>query len=103
MTETDAVTNRILLWLQINGYPAWRVGANPVPGRRLRASSRGIGDIIAVVRPSGRHMEIEIKTGTDRPRSEQLAHAEQIRKAGAWHLFIKSFEDFQEQFAVVLQ
>lgn len=98
MTETDAVTKRILLWLALNGHPCWRQNLGSHHRHRLASASRGVGDIIAVMKPSGVHLEIEIKTGKDRLRKDQVKHAERIEKAGGKYIVASSLDDFLRKF-----
>ena len=97
MTETDKTTKRILLLLQIYGHTAWRQNAGAVPGRRAPLESKGIGDVVAILKPYGRHLEVEVKTGRDRQRPEQTLHAAAVRRAGGIYILAKDFDDFVEQ------
>jgi hypothetical protein len=54
-----------------------------------------MADITAVV--NGRHVSIEVKTGRDKPRPEQMNVKRQIEDAGGIYIFVRTFEDFLEQ------
>jgi Holliday junction resolvase len=54
-----------------------------------------MADITAVV--NGKHVSIEVKTGRDKPRPEQMKVKQQIEHAGGIYIFVRTFEDFLEQ------
>lgn len=74
--------------------PVCRNGA--VVGFRSGGKS-GIPDIVGMLRPHGRFFGVEIKTGRDKLRPEQIGFHSQARKLGAFILVVKDYEDFIDQ------
>jgi hypothetical protein len=56
------------------------------------ATRKGTADISATIK--GRSVMIEIKTGKDKPRPEQLAEQQRERQAGGIYEFISTPEQF---------
>lgn len=75
----------------------------PIPGTgRFRpAPKTGLPDIVAIKPPGGQHVGIEVKTGRDRLRPEQVGTLENIRRMGGIALVVKDFEDFLNQWELV--
>jgi predicted transcriptional regulator len=59
-----------------------------------------MADITAVV--NGRHVSIEVKTGRDKPRLEQMKVKRQIEHTGGIYIFAHSFDEFLEQIQLTL-
>ena len=98
MTDTDRTTKQILIFLTANGHACWRQNQGSHHRRRMPDESRGVADVLAVIRPIGRLLEVEVKTGADRPSKYQIAHALRVQASGGWHIFASTFDDFEEQF-----
>ena len=100
MTKTNETTRDILKSLFACGVFAWRHNVLPIPlpGGGYRSGSKsGIPDIIGILPVSGKFLGIEIKTGKDRLRPEQIGFHTTARKLGAVIMVVKDFNDFQEQ------
>jgi len=70
-------------------------------GRYVRSGSRrGMADITAVV--NGKHVSIEVKTGKDRMRTDQLKVKAEVEKSGGIYITSRSFDDFLEQIKVFI-
>lgn len=94
----DHTKQNIVEYLNRQKHTAWQQQTVGVRGRRLPASSRGIGDICACLRPRGIHFEVELKRKGDRIRDEQFAHLCDIRRAGGFYIIVQDFDDFCQQF-----
>jgi hypothetical protein len=51
-----------------------------------------VADVVACI--NGRHVEIEVKAGSDKPRIEQLQRQQEIKRAGGVYEFIHSTDEF---------
>jgi hypothetical protein len=68
----------------------------------VRSSGKtGVPDILGICPPAGTFLGIEIKTGQDRLRPEQIGFHSSARSCGARVLTVKTWEDFLEQFSTV--
>lgn len=106
MTKTNETTRDILKFLFASGVFAWRHNVLPIPmdGGRFRPGGKtGIPDIIGVLCPDlweqsgGKFIGVEIKTGRDRLRPEQIGFHTTARKLGAVIMVVKDYEDFLQQ------
>lgn len=99
--EHTRLVNQLLEALALAGILAWpnNTGAIKYEGRFLRYGKKGSGDIIAVLPPSGRHAEIEAKTGNATQRKEQKTHQRIVEKMGGLYIVARSPEDMLEQLA----
>jgi Holliday junction resolvase len=97
MTETNDETRRILEYLNSSGNFCWRQNAVRVPGRHFPKKNRGIGDIIGVLK-GGRHIEVEVKTGRDKPSLEQMNHSARVNERGGLHIFVADFNEFLHKY-----
>lgn len=95
MTTTET-TNAIIKYLTVLGCYVWRQNTVGIAGRRIAKSSRGVGDIIGLTR-DGRHIEVEIKTGADKLRDEQIIHGEAVQRRNGLYFVAKTFDDFEKQ------
>ncbi|GAB6395249.1 MAG: hypothetical protein MdMp024_1572 [Bacteroidales bacterium] len=98
--SANALTKCIVAWLQLHGCFAGRVNTTGTYNHKLRkyihsSARKGMADITAVV--NGRHVSIEVKTGRDRPRPEQMRAKQEIEAAGGIYIFVRSFDDFLEK------
>jgi len=59
-------------------------------------STKGVADIVACI--NGRHVELEVKAGKDKPSLEQLQRQQEIRRAGGVYEFICSTDAFTSFF-----
>lgn len=65
-------------------------------GRYIKSGSRnGMADVNACI--SGRHIQIEVKFGHDKPRPAQLQVQKEVENAGGVYLFVKTFDDYLSQ------
>jgi len=98
-SKTSALTEQILGYLAVKNVPAWRNNTMAVwdakrnTYRSVKPRDKGVADIIAVVPPAGRLLEIEIKVGGDRQSEWQKMHQKWIESAGAAYLIVKDFDD----------
>src|SRR6185369_17758138 len=77
------------------GVPVQRGGT--VVGFRSAGKS-GVPDITAILPPVGTSFYVEVKTGKDRLRPEQIGFIASAEKCGSRVLVVKDFADFQAQF-----
>ena len=64
----------------------------------MRPSGKaGLPDIMGILQPRGRLLGIEVKTGKDRLRPEQIGFHANARAAGALILVVKDYDDFINQ------
>lgn len=96
----NELTKCITAWLSLHGHFAGRVNTmgtyNQKLGKYVKSGSkRGMADITAVI--NGRHISIEVKTGRDKIRPEQLECKSEIEKAGGVYIIASSFDNFLEQ------
>ena len=94
MNDTDNITRDILSMLHRHGHAAWRQNAAHVRGRRTPKDSQGIGDIVAVLAPDGRHLEVEVKVNRDTLRDSQVKHSQLVTGAGGIHKVVHSLDEF---------
>ena len=100
MSQTNKTTNAILKFLFSAGIFAWRANVLPVPllGGGFRPGGKaGTPDILGILTKTGRFLGIEIKSGRDRLRPEQIGFHKNAMDAGALILVVKDFEDFLTQ------
>ena len=106
MTQTNEITNLILQDLFRRQIFAWRNSVGTGSGiytdkdgntktRWFQMGKSGASDIIAALPPNGQFLAIEIKTGRDRMRLEQLGFKANLEKMGGIYWVIKDFEDYQ--------
>lgn len=101
MSVTNDTTKAILNYLYNLGILAWRQNTTgiPLPNGGFRpGSKKGVGDIVAVLPPSGRHCEIEIKSGRDKMRPEQIGQQKNVEAMGGIYLVVKDYPDFLDKF-----
>lgn len=103
-SPTNQTTVKILDFLIRHKIPCRRINVLGVPITRdgaqvgYRPSTMvGMSDILAWLPPSGRGLAVEIKTGKDKLRPEQVAFLSGIEKAGGISLVVSSFEDFEQK------
>lgn len=97
MTETNALTNSIIQFLQLKGHFVSRIQSqgqyHPKRGMWIKSKvRRGIGDIIACI--DGQFWMIEIKTGKDRQSVYQKEVEKDVKKAGGKYIIVRAFGEF---------
>ena len=100
MSDTNKTTRLILNDLFNRRIFAWRenTAGIPLPQGGFRPGGKtGKHDIIAILPPSGCFLGIEIKTGHDRLRPEQLGFKANLEQMGGIYLVVKDFDDYQQQ------
>jgi len=84
---------------------SWRMNTQGVPlhgkqaGKFRPAPCRGISDIMALLKPSGRMLAIEVKSKTGRVTPEQTAFLESIKGSGGVALVARSIADVENAIA----
>ena len=96
----NELTRCILGWLKLNGHFGARVNTmgtyNAKLGKYIRSGSKkGMADITAVI--NGKHVSIEVKTGRDKIRLEQMKVKSEVEAAGGVYIVASTFDDFLEQ------
>jgi hypothetical protein len=99
MSITNDLTREIIEYIYTQGGYAFRVNDTGVYDKaigRYRASAKkGICDILAVY--NSRFIGIEIKTGRDRLRDEQIGFIKNIEHCGGKVFVIGNMNEFIEQ------
>lgn len=62
-------------------------------GRGVSFGVIGQADITGILAPGGKRLEIEVKTGSDKPSDQQLRFAAMIRAAGGIYVVARSVDD----------
>ena len=105
ISPTNETTNAILRFLFNAGIYSYRQNSLGVPipgtGRFRSAPKTGLPDIVTILPPNGKHLGIEVKTGSDRLRPEQVGTLENIKRMGGAAFVVKDFEDFKSQFETI--
>jgi hypothetical protein len=96
----NELTKLICAWCKVNGHFAARVNTTGIYDvkrgcYRTSGARKGMADITAVI--NSKHISIEVKTGHDRPRPNQLKVKQEVEAAGGVYLFAHSFDDFLNQ------
>ena len=101
MTSTNKTTRLILEFLCKQGIFAWRnsVGTTSVRGHFYQMGKIGSSDIFAIIK-GGYFLGIEVKTGKDKLRPEQIGFIKNVQHMGAGVIVAKDFDDFQKQFVI---
>lgn len=95
MNQTGAVKRAIIEDLAFRGHAPWNQQLSGIRGRKLPKASLGIGDIVCVLKPSGRHLEIELKQ-EDEQSEAQKRHQGEVERCGGIYWLIHSFNEYQE-------
>lgn len=102
MTES-ALVSATIKWLWAHGIKARRQnsGAFKPEGSKhfVRFGKKGAGDIIAVLPPSGRYLEVECKVGKNKQSPEQIEHQRQIEADGGLYILAYSLDDLEGIFS----
>lgn len=105
-TKTNETTRKILEHLFSLGCFAWRNNSGGIPlnsGGFRSAAKVGVSDIISIVPifkngiVYGVFCGIEIKTGKDKLRDEQIGFIKNVENMGGVIFVVNSFEDFLKQ------
>ena len=104
--NANGLTKCIVAWLELNGHFAARVNVTGIYDSNLKryrhsGSRRGMADVTAVV--GGKHVSIEVKTGKDRMRPEQLKVKQEIEQASGLFIVVSSFDDFLKQMESIIK
>lgn len=96
-SPTNTLTQQILnTLLRLPGCFAWRANTTGVFDAKLGlyrpAPKKGVSDIIGLYR--GQFFGIEIKTGKDRLRAEQVSFIDSVKNAGGIVFVIGSLDEF---------
>lgn len=102
--SSNGLTRCIISWLELHGYFAGRTNVTGIYNQKLGkyihpGSRKGMADVTAVV--NGRHVSIEIKSGRDRMRPDQLKVKSEIEAAGGCYLIVSSFDDFLNKILLI--
>jgi hypothetical protein len=102
MTPTNALTTAILYWLCYNGHEAWRENNNSVYSPRQgvfrkpgKFAPEGIADVCFIERGTGKHCEIEVKTGDDKQSKKQVEREARVKRAGGKYFVVHNFDEFE--------
>lgn len=99
-TGANELTKAIVAHIYCNGGFAGRVNSTGTykqsEGRYIHSGSRnGMADVNACIK--GKHVQIEIKYGSDTPRPAQLQVKKEVEAAGGIYIFVKTFDDYLEK------
>jgi Holliday junction resolvase len=100
MSETNETTRSILKHLYEQGIFAWRTNVTgiPLPGGGFRpAAKKGLPDLMAIL-PGGKFLGIEVKTGRDKLRPEQIGFIANTQRMGAEVIVVKDFKEFLDKY-----
>lgn len=65
-------------------------------------TKKGTGDADLTL-PNGKNLKVEVKIKGDRPRPEQIAMQQRVRKTGAHYEFISSMVQFYEIYDRIME
>lgn len=109
VTKTNGLTLAIVNFINWNGHRATRINTQgqfvvekyekkiASTGFRPSATRKGTADISATIKTRSGHgqsLQIEIKSGKDKPSEFQLKEQERERKSGGIYEFISNMEEF---------
>lgn len=101
-SATNETTKAILHFLFLKKIYAWRNNTTgiPLPNGGFRpAAKKGTSDILGIIPPKGVFLAIEVKTGKDRLRPEQIGFIQSVKDSGGIALVVKDFGDFLTQWS----
>ncbi len=101
-SPTNQLTSQILDYLYGQGAFCWRsnVVGIPIAGtNRMRPGSKlGVPDILGCFKgntcPVAHFLAVEIKSGSDKLRSEQIGFIKSVEHVGGIALVVHNFDDF---------
>ena len=100
MKNTNALTQAIVGYLNLNGFIAWRQNTVGVFDRKKNTFRKnpnqktGIPDIIGYRKSDAVFIGIEIKTGSDTLSNVQLIFLQTLKQAGGIALVVSSLDEF---------
>lgn len=103
MTNTNALTQSILRYLNYNNAKAWRTNNGAVYDarrecyRKNHSSLLGVPDIVGYFKFTGQALFVEVKTGKDKLSVYQENFIEDAKR----HCFVcvaRSFDQFEKEF-----
>lgn len=97
----NGLTKAIISHLQMNGHFAARVNTTGVYDARrgqyrCTNARKGMADISAVI--NGTPVQIEVKAGRDKARTDQLQVQSEYQAAGGFYIFVHTFPEYLEQY-----
>ena len=99
MSQTNTLTRTIIEYIANAGGYAFRVNDTGVfdvrAGQYRSSAKKGISDILSVYKST--FVAIEIKTGTDKLRPEQIGFIKNIEHCGGICLVVGTFEEFLDR------
>lgn len=106
---TNGMTRMIIDYIRYSGGFAERINrmgfkTKTKTGREIWVSgggTNGTSDISAIL-PGGRSARIEVKSGRDHIRPDQVRYAERVTRAGALYFVARSFDSFYEWYHTVV-
>lgn len=97
MTEVQLLHAILLTLGARNDCRIWRVNVivaqDRATGRVVRSSQPGAADISGILKPSGRRLELEVKSENGRVRPEQAAFLKMVREHGGVAEVVRSVEE----------
>ncbi len=104
MSRTNALTNAIVDYLNLNGCFAWRsnnVGVFDPVKKVFRKNPRqlnGVADILGIVKSSGIMIVCEVKTGKDELSPDQIKFLNNIFRARGIRIVARNLDGFIKDF-----
>lgn len=97
MSETNKLMGQILDYLFEHGVYAWRQNSGGIFDRKLgvvrSSTKKGVPDIIGFT-SEGKFVGIEVKTGKDRLRPEQIGFLHSLGKAQGISMLVSDYDNF---------
>lgn len=93
--NANELTRAVVAHIYCNGGFAGRVntmGTYRGNGYTTTTARKGMADINACIK--GKHVQIEVKIGSDKPREAQLEVKKDVEAAGGTYIFVKTFDDY---------
>lgn len=93
----ESVLQRLIL-AHVNKIPSvkvWRANtglASTVHGTKLRFGIKGQADITGILGPTGKRLEIEVKSSTGKQTADQQAWEKQIASLGGMYILARSLD-----------
>lgn len=99
--KTNSLKRNIVRLLNMSGNSAFINNTVGIwdEGKQLYRRNRdrnaiGSGDVIACIKPTGHHAEIEVKTGNDVQSEDQKRYQSRLERAGGTYILVKDLDDF---------
>lgn len=100
MTTAKELTNQIITYLNYRRCYVWRNQTIGLVRGHAYSNKLGVADIVGMTE-SGRHVEVEVKVGSDKIRPEQQRHSDAVKSKGAIYLIARTFADFEKQWIAI--